>query len=45
LRRVRGQRVLEATKRLARLTRFPERPGKAIIATLIDEVLYDAQGL
>ena len=45
LRRVRSQRVLEATKGLALLQRLPERPGESLIATLIDEVLHDAEGL
>lgn len=45
LRRVRGQRVLEATKWLALPQRLPERPGEVVIAALIDEVLHDAKGL
>ena len=45
LRRVRGQRVLEATEGLALSQRLPERPGEAVIAALIDEVLHDAEGL
>ena len=45
LRRVRGQRVLEATEGLALLQRLPELPGEAVIAALIDEVLHDAEGL
>jgi hypothetical protein len=45
LRRVLGQRVLEATEGLALSQRLPERPGEAVIAALIDEVLHDAEGL
>ena len=45
LRRVRGQRVLEATEGLALLQRLPERPGEAVIAAPIDKVLHDPEGL
>lgn len=45
LRRVRGQHLLEATEGLALLQRLPQRPGQAVIATLIGEVLHDAEGL
>ena len=45
LRRMRGQRVLEATEGLALLQRLPERPGEVVIAALIDEVLHDAEGI
>lgn len=45
LRQVRGQLVLGATEGLVLLQRLPECPGEAVIASLIDEVLHDAEGL
>jgi hypothetical protein len=45
LRRVRGQRVLEAAEGLALLQCLPESTGQAGVAALLGEALHDLEGL
>ena len=45
LRRVRGERVLEAAEGLALLQCLPECTGQAGVAALLGEVLHDLEGL